>query len=66
MDFFETSAKTGINIQEVFFAIAKNLKDQKEKEGGKGGAGPMGVDNSVKLKKGGAAGGAKGGKKGCC
>lgn len=36
MSFFETSAKSGMNIQDVFYEMAKKVKDLKEKEGENG------------------------------
>ena len=38
MAFFEASAKTGYNIQEIFFHLAKAVKDKRDAEAAKGGA----------------------------
>jgi Ras-related protein Rab-8A len=62
--FFETSAKNGINIEEAFSAITRDIK-QRLLDGGRAGPGTSGPGGTIRLSSAGGANAASG-KKGCC
>lgn len=58
--YLETSAKTNINVEEAFFALARDIKARLIDSAPAGGAGAGGA-SAVKV-----GGGAEAGKGGCC
>ena len=54
MPYVETSAKSGLNVEDAFEQLAKlsldNVKKEKELKGGQGGFSPQGVSSKVNLK----------------